>query len=267
MRSIPLCSNVWDSSKISQLLNRNLQLLVFNGYVRKWDKTTWTSKHPNILWVIKSSNYFNYFLRNQQSFSIRWFVHLTGEKEQEWLKCVTSLGLAHSDPSVTFYDSAGTLCHEEPKSAQGFTADLLQAEQAWHFGETADSAGVQMVPKWLWARKGPEKCWSAKLGWAVGASIPQKDFLLAEEQGSGWAAQEAQSCCGAGCLHVPWIHPALPLTFLPLLQKHPLSTNSQRELNRVAHSLCSCKTAGGDCELLNQWTPPTFHASATSVSH
>lgn len=149
----------------------------------------------------------------------------------------------------------------------------VHSEQAWHLGETPDQCWEH---KWYLnaARKGSEcvpvpNCKGGTCWWNT--SHTRKLSCWEQEQKQGLRV----GCLGGtllqwvlAVLHMPQTHPALPLPFLPLLQKHQVSTNSQRaaEQSGSPSVLMEGYSAGGDCELLNQWTPPTFHKCLQQVA-
>lgn len=161
-------------------------------------------------------------------------------------KCVTSLGLAHTHPSVASYHSAGILCCEELKSGQGFLC-AHRASLALE-GNTRLLLGMQIVPKWLCSQERVRVCDCPELQrWdlLVEQQSHQQSFLLgrgAEAGASRWAAQEAPCCTGW------WLYCTCPRSTLPCLSPSfhfykniKLVQIHNEQMNRVAHPLYSCK--------------------------
>lgn len=133
-------------------------------------------------------------------------------------KCVTSLGLAHTHPSVASYHSAGILCCEELKSEQGFLC-AHRASLALE-GNTRLLLGMQIVPKWLCSQERfrvhdcPElQRWDL----LVEQQSHQQSFLLgrgAEAGAQGGLPRRHHAALGAGCTaHA--LDPPCPASPLP----------------------------------------------------
>lgn len=109
-------------------------------------------------------------------------------------------------------------------------------------GNSRSVLGVQMVPKWLWARRGSECMAEVQSWWNTSHTEP---FLLERGAGVQGGLPRRHHAC-SGC----WLHCTYPRSTLPCSHLPPFSSRNiqvarihKEQLNRVAHPLHSCKIA------------------------
>lgn len=169
-------------------------------------------------------------------------------------------GSVSTHPSLSrFLQFSSILCHEELKSGQRFPC-AGRASLALG-GNSRSVLGVQMA-----ARKGSEctavlNCKGGTCWW--NSSHTRKLSCWEEGQKQGLRVPAIGAGCAAHALDPPCPASHLPSTST----KTSISTNSQRatEQSGSLSILVQDYSAGGDCELLNQWTP-TFHICLQQVA-